>query len=131
MNFDTGRKKLQHYQQHINGCSAALLNDTYAGTSPGGSEGHMNIKLSTQQMCVGKKKQKGSDGKTDFYSIAVATEEGDAGNLSCDEEIYDKVEPFKVYQFNCVYRDGQYKGLRIVDAFLAKGDDAGKKQAAK
>ena len=88
----------------------------HSGTVAGESEVNMNLPLVTPHpiMCVGKKKTLGSDNRTYFYTIAIATDDGDAGSLSCSEEVYNNVQPYNAYVFECVYRDGQYKGLRIV-----------------
>lgn len=91
----------------------------HSGAVAGESEVNMNIPLVTPHpiMCVGKKKTLGSDNKTYFYTVAIATDDGDAGSLSCSEEVYDSIVPYHAYVFETVYRDGQYKGLRIVAAF--------------
>lgn len=79
----------------------------------------MNLTLNGTVYCVGKKEDKMKDG-TPFYSIAVATKEGDAGNLSCSKEVYDIVSAMNPYIIQCVYRDGQYKGLRVTRALDAR-----------
>lgn len=86
----------------------------------------MNIELKMKAICAGKQVQTGSDGKTDFYSLAIV-QNGQAGNLSCGKEVFDSVlsegQLMEVYDFTCVYRDGQYKNLRIVHA--GKSDSNG------
>lgn len=78
----------------------------------------MNVELKMSAMCVGKKRQLGSDGKTEFYSIAIV-QNGEAGSLSCNVDVYNQAEELKMYDFTCVYRDGQYKGLRVTHAGVA------------
>ena len=89
----------------------------------------MEIPVYTVQMVVGKKKTKSTDGKTDYYSVAIATEDGDAGSINCDEKVYEDVELFKTYRFDGVYREGSYRVLRFLRAALIN-DDASKQKAS-
>lgn len=86
----------------------------------------MNVELKMKAICAGKNVQTGSDGKTEFYSLAVV-QNGQAGNLSCGKEVFESVlsegQMMDVYDFTCVYRDGQYKNLKIVHA--GKSDSNG------
>ena len=79
----------------------------------------MNIETKFNAMCVGKNESKTSDGKTTFYTLAIV-QNGQAGNVSCSPDVYDRVlssgQPIETYDFTGVYRDGQYKGFRIVGA---------------
>lgn len=79
----------------------------------------MNIKTKFNAMCVGKNESKTSDGKTTFYTLAIV-QNGQAGNIACSQDVYDRVltsgQPIETYDFTGVYRDGQYKGFRIVGA---------------
>ena len=76
----------------------------------------MNIELRGNVFVAGKKENLSFDGKTTFYSLAIVTPDGDAGNISCNESVYNAVVPMRQYTLTCVYRDGQYKGLRCVAA---------------
>lgn len=71
--------------------------------------------MKMQAICVGKKEESSQDGKTKYFSVAIV-QNGEAGKLSCTEEVHDKVQAMQPYDFTCVYRDGQYKGLRITHA---------------
>lgn len=73
----------------------------------------MNINLTGEIFVVAKKEQPAVNGNQIFYSLAVATDEGDAGNISCTKEVYDNVKTMCKYQASFVYRDGQYKGIRV------------------
>ena len=73
----------------------------------------MNINLTGEIFVVGKKEQVSTNGQQTFYSLAIATEEGDAGNLSCTKDVFDNVKPMSKYKAAFTYRDGQYKGIRI------------------
>lgn len=79
----------------------------------------MNIETKFNAMCVGKNQSKSQDGRTTFYSLAIV-QNGQAGNVSCSPDVYDRVlssgQTIETYDFTGVYRDGQYKGFRIVGA---------------
>lgn len=75
---------------------------------------NVNLKLESA-MCVGKKENMMQDGKTKYYNISVV-KNGEACMLSCNEETYNKAKEFVKYDFLCQYRDGQYKGLRVIGA---------------
>lgn len=79
----------------------------------------MNIETKFNAMCVGKNKDKTSDGKTTFYTLAIV-QNGQAGNVSCSQDVYDRVltsgQQIEAYDFTGIYRDGQYKGFRVTHA---------------
>lgn len=79
----------------------------------------MNIETKFNAMCVGKNESKTSDGKTTFYTLAIV-QNGQAGNIACSHDVFDRVltsgQSIETYDFTGVYRDGQYKGFRIVGA---------------
>lgn len=62
-------------------------------------------------VCVGKKENKVNNNL--YYSITVV-QNNEAGSLSCGEDVYNTVIPFHPYRMICVYKDGQYKNLRVV-----------------
>lgn len=74
----------------------------------------MNINLTGEIFVVAKKEQAAVNGSQTFYSLAVATDEGDAGNISCTKDVFDSVRTMSKYQASFVYRDGQYKGIRVI-----------------
>lgn len=92
----------------------------------------MNIETKFNAMCVGKNESKMSDGKTTFYTLAIV-QNGQAGNIACSQDVFDRVltsgQPIETYDFTGVYRDGQYKGFRIVGASEAGSLIGGKSQS--
>jgi len=74
----------------------------------------MNIEMKMDCICVGRTEKKSPDGKNTYYSVSVSLPSGEAGTLSCNEETYKEIANFKPYTLKVVYRDGQYKGLRVV-----------------
>lgn len=75
----------------------------------------MVVEMKMKALCVGKKEETSQDGKTKYYSVAIV-QNGEAGKLSCTEDVYNQVAEMTPYDFTCVYRDGQYKGLRVTHA---------------
>lgn len=77
----------------------------------------MNITLKTSLMCVGKNAERASDGKSTFYNLAVV-QAGQAGNIPCTEDVYCMAlasgASMEQCDLMCLYRDGQYKGMRVV-----------------
>lgn len=79
----------------------------------------MNIETKFNAMCVGKQESTTSDGKTTFYTLAIV-QNGQAGNIACSQDVFNRVltsgQPIETYDFTGIYRDGQYKGLRVTHA---------------
>lgn len=92
----------------------------------------MNIETRFNAMCVGKNESETSDGKTTFYTLAIV-QNGQAGNIACSQDVFNRVltsgQPIETYDFTGVYRDGQYKGFRIVGASEAGSLIGGKSQS--
>lgn len=72
----------------------------------------MKIKVTFDSRIVGKNKTKSQDGKNTYYKIAIVTPEGMAGNVSCEEEVYDLVKDLMTYEFSAIYND-EYKSFKV------------------
>lgn len=79
----------------------------------------MRVKSLLKAYCVGKNEKKSLDGKSTYYNCGVS-QDGEAGTLSCTEEVYGVLENFKEYEFVVEYSDGQYKNLRILSVVPLK-----------
>ena len=67
----------------------------------------------TTVMVLARNETQSNDGKTSYYNLAILTDEGQAGNLSCTKDVYELVEPMKVQTFVAEYND-VYKSLRLL-----------------
>lgn len=82
----------------------------------------MNMELKLENaVCVGKKENLMQDGKTRYWNISIV-KNNEACMLPCNEDVYNQAELYQPYDFTCLYRDGQYKGLRITHAGIRSGN---------
>ncbi len=91
----------------------------------------MTITANAKVLVISKNKTPSRDGKTTYYNLAVM-QNGQAGNISCTEEVYDRVAEMKETEINLTYND-EYKSLRITGAGMISpyGDKAETKATAK
>lgn len=78
----------------------------------------MRIKMLFSGTLINAKSEKSRDGKNTYYKVSL-DQEGEAGSLSCTEDVYDLfqnggLERFTNCSFNAVF-DDQYKNLRVFD----------------
>ena len=67
----------------------------------------------TTVMVLARNETPSNDGKTNYYNLAIMTDEGQAGNMSCTRDVYELVEPMKVQTFVAEYND-TYKSFRLL-----------------
>ena len=72
----------------------------------------MNIKSVGNVMVLAKNERQGNNRQM-YYNLAIMSD-GEAGNISCTPEAYDKVEIYKSNDVVFAYNE-QYKSFRIVD----------------
>lgn len=72
----------------------------------------MNIKSVGNVMVLAKNERQGNNRQM-YYNLAIMSD-GEAGNISCTPEAYDKVEIYKQNDVVFAYNE-QYKSFRIVD----------------
>ncbi len=72
----------------------------------------MNIKSVGNVMVLAKNERQGNNRQM-YYNLAILSD-GEAGNISCTPEAYDKVEVYKPNDVVFAYNE-QYKSFRIVD----------------
>ncbi len=72
----------------------------------------MNIKTHGRVMVLAKNWREGSN-RNIFYNLAIMND-GEAGNISCTSDAYDKAEVGKENDVVFAYNE-QYKSFRIVD----------------
>lgn len=73
----------------------------------------MTIQSNGKVLVLARNERSSNDGKSKFYNLAIMIN-GEAGNISCTENAYNKAVTGKengvIYSFN-----EQYKSFRIVD----------------
>ncbi len=91
----------------------------------------MTITANAKVLVISKNETPSRDGKTTYYNLAVM-QNGQAGNISCTEEVYDRAVEMKETEINLTYND-EYKSLRIIGVGMATpyGDKAETKAPAK
>ncbi len=72
----------------------------------------MTITANARVLVISKNETPSRDGKTTYYNLAVM-QNGQAGNISCTEEVYDRAVEMKETEINLTYND-EYKSLRII-----------------
>ena len=72
----------------------------------------MNIKFgATKGMVVGKKDTKSADGKSTYYKLSIVID-GEAGMISCTEDVFTNADNMKEYNMFFVYNES-YKSLSL------------------
>ncbi len=78
----------------------------------------MTLTATAKMMVISKNERESRDGKTKYYNLAVV-QDGQAGNISCTEEVYDLInELMKEVELQLTYND-EYKSLRITGISMA------------
>lgn len=72
----------------------------------------MKILTTGKMQVLAKSTSKSQDGTKDYYKLAVL-QETECGNLSCNAEVYGRVEAGNTYNVEFAYND-QYKSMSIV-----------------
>ena len=78
----------------------------------------MRIKMCFNGTLINAKSEKSRDGKNIYYKVSL-DQSGEAGSLSCTEDVYSLfenggLERFSECSFDAVF-DDQYKNLRVFD----------------
>lgn len=84
----------------------------------------MKAVLQAKFLVVGKAANDSKDGEKTYYKLAVG-QGGEAGSISCTEDVYNTVQEMQHYVFGLEYND-QYKTLRIVGMQIPKDPEGGK-----
>lgn len=72
----------------------------------------MNINFgATKGMVVGKKETKSGDGKSTYYKLSIVID-GEAGMVSCSEEVYQDAQVMKEFNMFFTYNE-TYKSLSL------------------
>lgn len=80
----------------------------------------MRIISRTNVTVVGKGSNYSESSKKTYFTIAVLTDSGEAGNISCTEDTFKAVpELFKPYELTLSYND-QYRYMQATAARLLK-----------
>lgn len=80
----------------------------------------MRINANVKFLVVGKNRSHSDKTNKDYFSLAVVTDAGEAGNISCTEECFNSIsETFKNYEVGLAYND-QYRFMNAVSAHLQK-----------
>ena len=72
----------------------------------------MKVTSIVKAQVLAKNKTKSQDGKTDYFNLAVLIG-GDAGNLKCTEDVFERAQIGEVAEFGAEYND-QYNTFRLV-----------------
>lgn len=72
----------------------------------------MKVVSQAKFLVVGKSANESKDGQKTYYKLAVA-QGGEAGSVSCTEDVYNIAQEMQQYVFGLEFND-QYKTLRIV-----------------
>lgn len=74
---------------------------------------NMNIKSNGKVLVLAKNSRESSDGKQKYYNLAILID-GEAGNISCSEDAYNKAVLNTLNGVIYVYNE-KYQTFRIVD----------------
>lgn len=84
----------------------------------------MVITSNANVLVISRNETPSRDGKSTYYNLAVM-QNGQAGNISCTEEVYDRAVEMKETEVSLTYND-EYKSLRIVGIGMAAPYSGGK-----
>ena len=71
----------------------------------------MKVSSIVKAQVLAKNTTKSQDGKSTYYNLAVLVG-GEAGNLKCTEEVFERAVIGEVAEFNAEYSD-QYNSFRL------------------
>ena len=79
----------------------------------------MKIKCEVSLLVMCKNEKVGADGKSKYYNLAVLADGGEAGNVSCNEDVYNLVSIGTPQRFLAEFNE-QYKSFRLVQLDMRK-----------
>ncbi len=71
----------------------------------------MTITANAKVLVISKNETPSRDGKDTYYNLAIM-QNGQAGNVSCTDEVYELAVEMKETEVNLTYND-EYKRIRI------------------